>query len=272
MKFKSLIIAGMTLGILGSSIVASAEQAKADEYRNILNGNKFCVEYEDKYFKVSIAEQDNKRVNYRALNLKGIGGIASIFMGAPKKEMSAIFIDGRYYQFNDFKDKKKAIMATRDQIKDPCIDPREGWSTVRKTLSLPIALRPVLDADRFNDNFNSIVKPVYKESGTEIDKKNNKYEYDRYVSEVKNAAGKVVMEKSYIYYYLNGEINKIKLVNKMINNGREVVEEEIKNVKILNHMPEKIAVEVPKGTKVYGAGLGDMDDLLEQPPLLEEYK
>ena len=25
------------------------------------------------------------------------------------------------------------------------------------------------------------------------------------------------------------------------------------------------------GTKVYGAGLGDMDDLLEQPPLLEQY-
>lgn len=271
MSLKNLIVAVMTLGILGSSVIVSAEQAKADEYRNILNGNTFCVEYEDKYFKVSIAEQDKKRINYRAFSLKGIGGWASLFMGQPKKEVAAIFIDGRYYQFNDYADKKKAIMATRDQIKDPCIDPREGWGIVRKTLSLPTALRPVLDADRFNDNFNSIVKPVYKESGTETDKKNT-YEYDRYVSEVKNAAGKVVMEKSYIYYYLNGEINKIKLVNKMINNGREVVEEEIKNVKILNRMPEKIAVEVPKGTKVYSAGLGDMDDLLEQPPLLEEYK
>lgn len=272
MNLKKLIVPVVALGILGSSVMASAEQAKADEYRSILNGNTFCVEYDDQYFKISIAEQDKKRINYRAFNLKGVASLASLFMGQPKKEVAAVFIDGRYYQFNDFKDKKKAIMATRDQIKDPCIDPREGWGTVRNTLSLPTALRPVLDADRFNDNFNSIVKPVYKDSGTETDKKNNKYDYDRYVTEVKNAAGNVIMEKSYFYYYLNGEINKIKVVNKVIKNGHEVVETEIKNVKILDHMPEKIAVEIPKGTKVYGAGLGDMDDLLEQPPLLEEYK
>lgn len=261
----------MALGILGSSVMASAEQAKANEYRNILNGGKFCVEYEDRYFKVSIAEQDKKRVNYRAFNLKGVAGWASIFMGEPKKEITALFDDGKYYQFNDYKDKKKAIMATRDQIKDPCIDPREGWGMVRKTLSIPTAFRPVLNADRFNDDFNNIEKPLYKDSGTETDKKNNKYDYDRYVTEVKNAAGKVIMEKSYIFYYLDGNINKIKLVNKVVKNGREIVEDELKNVKILSTMPEKINVELPKGTKVYGAGLGDMDDLLEQTPLLEEH-
>lgn len=271
MKLKKIIIAGLSLGILSSSLIASAEQAKANEYRNILNSNKFCVEYEDRYLKVSIAEEDKKRVNYRTYKLQGVGGWASLFMGEPKKEISAIFIDGRYYQFNDFRDKKKAIMATRDQIKDPCIDPREGWSTVRGTLSLPTALRPVLDADRFNDNYYTIAKPAYKDSGTETDKKNNTYDYDRYTTEVKNAAGKVIMEKSYIYYYLNGEINKIKLVNKVISNGQEIVEQELNNVKILNNMPEKINVAIPEGTKVYGAGLGDMDDLLEQPPLLEQY-
>ena len=277
MNWKKIISSGLAFSMLSSAVLVSAEQAKADEYRSIINGNTFCIEYEDSMQKVSMAEQDKKRVYYSA-GISDNGGFPVLALfnplalfsmgGAPKKEPDALFIDGKYYQF---KGKNKAIMATRDQIKDPNIDPKESWDTVRMRLSLPAVLRPLITADRFNDTFYTISQPVFKESGKETDKKGKEYEYDKYVTSVKNGDGKVLWEKSYYIYYLNGEISRAKLTNKIGDKTEEIVENEIQNIKILSELPEKIKIEVPKDYKVYGAGLGDMDDLLDQPPLLEDY-
>lgn len=275
MNWKKVISTGLAFSMFSSMSLVSAEQAKADEYRNIINGNTFCIEYEDSMQKVSMAEQDKKRVYYSAgivdnggFPIMAIFNPFSLLSGAPKKEPYALFIDGRYYQF---KGKKMAIMATRDQIKDPYLDPKEAWDTVRMRLSLPIALRPLVSADRFNDNFNSISQPVFFESGKETDKKGKEYDYDKYVTTVKNGDGKVLWEKSYYLYYMNGEISKAKLTNKIGGKTEEIVESELQNIKILSELPEKIKTEVPKDCKVYSAGLGDMDDLLDQPALLEDH-
>lgn len=275
-NWKKFISAGLAVSMLNTCGLVFAEQSKAEEYRNILQGDTFCVEYEDSMQKASIAEQGKKRIYYSA-GISDNGGfpIMAIFNpfalfggGTPKKEPYALFDDGKYYQF---KGNKTVIMATRDQIKDPNLDPKEAWDTVRVRLSLPASLRPLVRADRFNDRFNSVPDPIFSESGVEKDKKGKEFEFDKYVTTVKNSNGKVLWEKAYYLYYLDGEITRVKMTNRVGDSTNEFVESELQNVKILAELPEKIKVEIPKGNKVYSAGLGDMDDLLDQSPLLEDY-
>ena len=41
--------------------------------------------------------------------------------------------------------------------------------------------------------------------------------------------------------------------------------------KLTKELPQNV-MNFPNGCKVYGPGLGDMNEIIEQPPLLEEYK
>ena len=47
--------------------------------------------------------------------------------------------------------------------------------------------------------------------------------------------------------------------------------QKIKINKFTGKLPEKI-MDFPSGCKVYGPGLGDMNELLDATPLLEEHK
>lgn len=269
MKFKRAVTSLIVLCMMAISSSAFAEQGMASEYRNILNGSTFCVEYDDGYYKVALSEQNNNRIYYSAMG--AALGYFSLF-GEPSKDPRVVFLNGKYYQFDDIMDRRHSIMATALQINDENIDPRENWDSVRLKLSLPSALRPLITNDRFNDELSNIPVPSYVDSGTYTDKKGKKYDFDKYVSTVKNKAGNAVIEKIYYLYYQNEELKVVKLSNKLLGDDKEFVETVLKNVKISNVIPPKYKVEIPKSTKVYSAGIGDMDDLIDQPPLLEEYK
>ena len=70
-------------------------------------------------------------------------------------------------------------------------------------------------------------------------------------------------------YYKEGNLQNIKTFIKMPGSD-ETLLNTMKVKKITRELPEG-ALQIPKGCKVYAVGIGDMNDLLEQPVLVEDY-
>lgn len=74
----------------------------------------------------------------------------------------------------------------------------------------------------------------------------------------------------YMLYDLEkGELQSIKVMVR-VGNEEEREADEIKNIKITGELPEKIT-DIPEGCKVYAVGLGDINDLVQRPVLIENY-
>lgn len=94
-------------------------------------------------------------------------------------------------------------------------------------------------------------------------------DYDKYSFSVKNKAGGVLFDKIFYMYYKDGELQIIKTYVKS-GNGEEELINTMKVKKITQELPEN-ALKIPDGCKVYAAGIGDMDDLLDKKVLVEDY-
>lgn len=278
MKSK-LLSATLTLSILAGSMgTALAEQPKAEEYKQIFSSGTYFVEYElNRSTRKSLEVRDGKRMDYTSYITSGtsmLGGlalinpflaVAGLFGKSVKKEPTSLYQDGKYYQFTG---KKMAKMATYDQLEDENLDPSEGWSSVRLRLSLPEQFVVFAPKDEFNC-FTNYQIPTFVESGT-VTKGKNELPFDKYTSPVKGKTGKVLAEKFfYMYYDKDGNLKRIKTTYKEPGKD-EVTAGEIKVRKITGELSES-ALQIPKGCKVYAAGIGDMNDLLDKEVLVEDY-
>lgn len=274
---KNKIIA-LTLALSSIAANAFAEQPEAAKYKEILQSGTFYVEYEMDYAKKILAVQDNKRMDYTVYKSSGnmfagmglaminpLLALGSLFIKNENKIPTAYYEAGKFYQFET---KKKAKMAIWNQLNDPNLDPMESWGTVKQKLALPEELAIFAPNDMFSESLAGSAAPHFVESGNaSIEKK--EFIYDKYSSSIKSRTGKVLFGKNYYFYYTNGELKYVKTFMYNDVSGEQPVQSiEIK--KITQELPENV-LKIPEGCKVYAAGIGDMNDLLDKPVLVEEY-
>lgn len=254
-------LAALTLALCAAAGSALAEQPAANEYREIFRSGTFYVEYSDKYFVSTLAAQNNMRMKKSAFKLSGA---ASLFANGKKSYPDFLYRDGKYYKFDS---KKSATMALWNQLNDPNIDPKGGWNGIQNTLAVPEELAPLCPYDAYRGASNAMIAPVYVESGKKtVDKKD--YDYDLYTVKMKNQAGGTLAEVHYVYCYEQG---KLALIEKLfLQNGQESRLNSFKVKELSGEIPAK-TFDMPAGLKVYAVGIGDMNDLIEQPVQVESY-
>lgn len=258
---KFLLIA---IGIFLAMSKVSAEQPKAQEYREILSSEKFYVEYDDKYVKRIVVEDSGRRMarvdlggKYKEM-VSILNPLSNLFGGGFSKHPDYMCYNGKYYKFAE---KDSATMAKIEQLDDENLDPNEGWSMMNKELALPYELIVFSWNDKYHKVTENISKPVFVETIQKIvDGKN--YTCDRYESEIKtNGNAKIIFDMCY-------DKDELTLVQSAIfANNREYNVNKIVIKKILREIP-KDAMILDMNAKIYAAGIGDMNDLLENPVLL----
>ena len=279
---RKLLSATLALSILATSMgTAFAENPKAEEYRKMFASGTYYIDYDmNDSVRKALAVNDGKRMDYTILMVKNsflvtnalaminpLLGVASMFSKNVKRDPTAFYQDGKYYQFIG---KKEARVATPAELQDENLDPTEAWSSVPLRLALPEGLVVLAPNDPFNKIANYTV-PAFVESGTITDGKNT-FDYDTYKVPVTGATGNVLADKIFYLYYdnKNGELKRVITRFKEPGDSMEQTISEFKIRTITNELPE-FALKIPGGTKVYAAGLGDMDDLLDRNVLIEEF-
>lgn len=267
---KKFLAAVLGIFLAGSSI-AAAEQPKAQEYREILSSGNFYVEYDDQNVKRIVAEVNGCRMErtdlsgkYKAL-VSVLNPIGAMFASRNNKHPDFMYDGGRYYKFIEG---DQAIMAEESQLNDVNLNPSEGWSVINRQLSLPDELAVFNWHDKYHKVSPAIAEPVFAESLTKnVDGKN--YECDRYESAVANASGGKEATIVFDLCYEKGELAVIQ--SAIFANGREYGVNKLIIKKIQREIPGG-AINPDNGAKVYAAGIGDMNDLLENPVLIGKLK
>ena len=258
------------LGIFLAGSSVSAEQPRAQEYREILSSGNFYVEYDDKNVKRIIAEENGRRMertdlsgNYKTL-VSILNPFGSIF-GGGLKYPNVICDGGRYFKFLE---EDNVLMAEESQLDDVNLNPTEGWSTIDRQLSLPDELAVFNWNDKYHKVSPAVAEPVFAESLTKnVDGKN--YDCDRYKSAVTNAGGGTEATIVFDLCYEKGALAVIQ--SAIFANGREYGVNKLVIKKIQREIP-KGAIKLDKNAKIYAAGVGDMNDLLENPVLIGKLK
>jgi len=261
-----------------------AENIKAEELREIINSNHYYIEYEvnKKEDKRALAVDGVLKKSFdcegrRSSTLLSFVPIVGLFAKGSLKLMPEVYYDSNnYYQFVD---KKKVLRASPEEMKDPYINPNQEWNTIPLRVNLP---------EEFG-MFTGDKDIKFVESGEKIvdEKKGTKFTFDKYVKNIRNVNGANIAKKIYVVYYDDkNELASISTLSVYINEDAGQIfandedkkfEEQIYDIqkikinKFTSELPNKI-MDFPAGCKVYGPGLGDMNELLEMPPLLEEYK
>ena len=272
---RKLLSATLALSILATSMGAAfAENPKAEEYRQMFANGTYYIDYDmNDSVRKALAVSDGKRMDYTILMVRNpalafipVVGLASMFIKETKKDPTALYQDNKYYQFIG---KKEARVATTAELQDENLDPSEAWNSVPLRLALPEGLAVLAPNDPFNKSANYTI-PAFVESGTITDGKNT-FDYDTYKAPITGATGNVLADKIFYLYYDNktGDLKRVITRFKESGDSMEQTITELKIRKVTSELP-KNALKMPGGTKVYAAGLGDMDDLLERNVLVEQ--
>ena len=123
----------------------------------------------------------------------------------------------------------------------------------------------------FTSKTKTSEKPDEINASSKFASTNQEYNYDKYSTTFNNLNGQPMYKKNfYMFYDLEkGELQRIQCKVR-IGNEEEQEVEEMKNIKITGELPEKIT-DIPEGCKVYAVGLGDINDLMQKPVLVENY-
>lgn len=276
---EKVLSAALALSIMAGSVgTAFAENPKAEEYRKLFASGTYYIDYDmNDSVRKALAVSDGKRMDYTIITRRNAAlstalafipviGIAGMFVKETKKDPTALYQDNKYYQFIG---KKEARVATSAELKDENLDPTEAWNSVPLRLALPEGFVMLAPNDPFNKIANYTV-PAFVESGTITDGKNT-FDYDTYKVPVQGATGNVLADKIFYLYYDNkkGELKRVITRFKEPGSSMEQTISEFKIRTITGELPEN-ALKMPGGTKVYAAGLGDMDDLLDRNVLVEQ--
>lgn len=296
MKAKKILATVMlSLAAMTVSSNVSAEQAAAEEYRQMFRDGNFYVEYQifynvgnhnSKSANTILAGQDGKRL-YRGRYdsvLSITEKISKIYTDisldqramafktiSNKNYPDILYQDGKYYRlvatagkskffsFSGSNTKLSFIVLPEDQLNSPVLDPDEEWQYIREDLALPDELAIFCWNEPFRDDAFNLPAPVY-DSSSKKTVENKQYDCDRYINEIKNLAGDVAAQEIYDMLYENG---KLVLIQKYLkHNGKENFVREFRIKKITSAVPEN-TFKIGKEIKVYAAANGDMDDMLE---------
>ena len=276
---EKLLSATLALSIVAGTMgTAFAENPKAEEYRKLFASGTFYVDYDmNDSVRKALAVNEGRRMDYTIITSRNVAlqtalafipviGLAGMFIKETKKDPTALYQDNKYYQFIG---KKEARVATPSELQDENLDPTEAWSSVPLRLALPEGLVMLAPNDPFNSVANYTV-PSFVESGTITDGKNT-FDYDTYKTPIKGAAGNVLADMIFYLYYDNktGDLKRVITRFKEPGNSMEQTITELKIRQLTGQLPET-ALKIPGGTKIYAAGLGDMDDLLDRNVLVEQ--
>ena len=259
---KKLLAVSLALTTMTCSMgTVFGEQPAANEYRTIFSSGNFYVEYQDKFISCALGSENGNRMIRTSYS--GWAGAINLF-GGGSNFPEAMYRDGKYYQF---KDKKHAMVLNENQLTDENLDPKQGWSSIKQKLALPDELAVFYWNDPYRIYSKALPAPQFVETVKRtIGKK--EYECDKYVSDVKNAAGGTDAQMVYFMGYEAGKLAQIETV--AIKDGKEYPVNKITIKKLESSIPEN-GFAIDNSAEVYAAGIGDMNDLLEQPVKVGTY-
>ena len=273
--FVMLMISAISL--LPTSAKVSAEQAAAEQYRQMFRSGNFYVEYQitEKY---NPKTKMNRYGLYDAFIIRpqyifSTGQNGKRVRGSTKaKYPDILFQDGKYYRFLTTLNKSsfsfytngklvtRALVLSESELYAPYLDPTEEWQYARSDLALPDELAIFYWDDPYRDNSVNTSAPTYNGSSKRtINKK--EYDCDQYVRHISTLANTNIALEAYNMLYYNGQLVKIQTY--FVRDGKEYLIREIDIKAITSEVPEK-AFRIKKKIKLYEAHKGDMSDLLEQ--------
>ena len=264
------------LGLTISTAEVSAEQAAAEQYRQMFRSGNFYVEYETyDFFRGTWGSEHRMKYNHV---LAGKNGNRVVKTKLNEKVPAVLYQDGKYYSF--YRHTKQdvigfvptsntsftALVLPKEELHSPNLNPDEDWDKMRHYLALPDELAVFYWNDPFRDNEVNIEAPHFNGSSTRtVDKKD--YDCDQYTIDIKSTAGTTLAQWAYNMLYENGKL--VRIQKYFLRDGQESLIEEL-NIKTLTDQVPDTAFTIKKKFKVYAADTGTMSDLIEQPALVEE--
>ncbi|MBR1760299.1 MAG: hypothetical protein IJ812_07655 [Schwartzia sp.] len=274
-KIAALVLAVSTL----TAAAAGAEQAKAEEYRQMFASGNFYVEYMPYSIRGVVGDIKDMKIfavvmgSGHSFNrfLAGSGGKRMQSIGSNKKPMF-LYQDGKYYQFayvprgsDPKKPKTIAIMLPESKLHDDTLNPDEDWEGAKERLALPDELAVFYWNDPYRNDLLERSAPYYNgNSKRTIEDK--EYDCDQYVIDIKTMEGTIIAQEAYNMLYDAGNLKSVQKI--FLRDGKEYVVSGI-GIKVLSNTIPEGKFQIPRNTKVYAAGKGDMDDLLERPQQVE---
>lgn len=280
-KFLTALTAATVAAMSFVPSTVFAENPKAQELRELIQSNKYYVEYEvnKKEDKRALAVNGDLRKSFdcegrRSSTLLRFIPIVGLFAKGSLKLMPEIYYDSNnYYQFVS---KKRILKATPEELQDPYLDPNEEWNTAPKRIVLP---------EEFG-MFTGDTQIIFVESGTFSEGGKKQISFDKYFKAIRNVQGANLAKKVYMVCY-NDKGEPIKILTLTVDWSEDAGEifakeilkkpadriydiQEIKINKFTGELPADV-MKFPTGSQVYAPGLGNMDELLEAPPLLEQH-
>lgn len=259
---REKIIVMFLLSILSSGIVY-AEQTAAEEYRTMFQDGNFYLEFKDKWGTRIIASKNGtrmERMNYTFEHgaMAWLNPLGAIFGGTGDKNPEVMYKNGKYYYFVA---KNKANVCSEENLQNENLDPRQGWNKISQKLSVPNELAVFFWNDPYRSKSPALSAPKFSESlkKTLNDKQ---YDCDRYICGIKELDGHETAQLVYDMLYKDGQLFRAETY--ILRNNVEYPVGALDITKIQRDIPEG-TFKIYKGTRLYAAGTGDIDDLLEKP-------
>lgn len=242
---------------------AAAELDAAREYREIFRGGNFYLEFKDKWgTRIIVGSSGTRmeRMNYTFDSgaMAWLNPLGAIFGGTGDKNPEVMHKDGKYYHFVS---KRKVNVCSEENLHDENLDPRQGWNKISQKLAVPEELAVFFWDDPYRAKSSAISAPKFSESVKKI-LDGKQYDCDRYVSSIRQLNGSSAAHLVYDMIYRDGQLFLAQMY--IVRNGTVYPVSELEVIRIQREIP-KNTFKIYKGTKLYAAGVGDIDDLLENP-------
>lgn len=245
-----------------------AENPAAENYRKIFETDIFYLKFTDKWGRRILAsdgEMRLERMNTSIGNLAYLNPLGTLFGGGEDKFPEVLCKDNVYYKFIE---DNKALVCTQNDLLNENLDPRQGWNTVKQKLALPDELSVLYPEDPFATKSPLLSESQFSTS-TQATIKDKVYDCDIYTRQVKNASGTVGAQIIYQLFYLENKLVRAETL--VERNGTQYPVHEIEIEALSETIPEN-AFELKNHIKLFAAGVGDMNDLLEKPKALGEFE
>ena len=266
------VILSILLVLTISTAEVSAEQAAAEQYRQMFRSGNFYVEYQriDHF----VDPSDSVRAGiYNAF-------FERIRTAQKANHPDAIYRDEKYYRFltslkasrdimvgmPSWKAVTKSIVLPEAELDSPNLNPDEEWQYIRSDLALPEELAVLYWNDPFRADNIDTPAPYFNGSSTRTVGKKD-YDCDQYIADIKSTAGTTLAQWAYNMLYENGKL--VRIQKYFLRDGQESLIAEL-NIKTLTDQVPDTAFTIKKKFKVYAADTGTLSDLIEQPALVEE--
>lgn len=240
----------------------SAEQLAAEDYQKMFRAGNFYVEFKDKWGVRILAGSDGVRLermryDFEAGSIALLNPLGMIF-GGESKNPEVMYKDGKFYNFVE---KNKANVCDEKHLYDENLDPRQGWNKIFQKIALPDELAIFFWEDIYSRHTPSVTAPKFAES-VKKSFKNKEYDCDRYTCEIKTSTGGDLAELIYDAMYKDGKLFRVESF--VLRNGQLYPLNVLEIKKFQAEIP-KGTFKIYKNTKLYTAGIGDINDLLEKP-------